>query len=151
MHYMVRVNLLIEGKTNSIISIEQVWQATLKTTKHAVLCCQLSTWQGAKKIWKIIFLREKFTREGNTFLFRPPVLVIQVERVECVTEEKALIEFMDFLKNVQPPIVLVGLDEETVGVLLQKLLTSDSIKLKSLVHGFTSWRRILGNCKTKYK
>ena len=71
--------------------------------------------------------------------------------MECVTEEKALIKFMDFLKNVQPPVVLVGLDEETVVVLLQKLLASDSIKLKSLFHGFTSWRRILGNCKTKYK
>ena len=47
-------------------------------------------------------------------MFRPPVLVRQVERVECVTEEKALIKFMDFLKNVQPPLVLVGLDEETV-------------------------------------
>ena len=63
-------------------------------------------------------------------MFRPPVLVRQVERVECVTEEKALIKFMDFLKNVQPPLVLVGLDEETVEVLLQKLLESDSIKLK---------------------
>ena len=63
-------------------------------------------------------------------------------RVECVGEEKALLAFLDFLESVAP---LVGLDEGTVGVLLEKLLAMDKVKLESLVDGFTWWERILAN------
>ena len=55
-------------------------------------------------------------------MFRPSVLVRRIERVECVGEEKALLAFLDFLESVAPRVVLVGLDEGTVGVLLEKLL-----------------------------
>ena len=78
-------------------------------------------------------------REGNSFLFRPAVLVRRVKRVECVSEEEALLAFFDFLESV----VLVGLDEETMGVLLEKLLATDKVKVESLVYGFTWWKRIL--------
>lgn len=76
-------------------------------------------------------------------MFRPAVLVRRVKRVECVSEEEALLAFFDFLESVAPRVVLVGLDEETVGVLLEKLLATDKVKLESLVYGFTWWKRIL--------
>ena len=63
--------------------------------------------------------------------------------MECVGEEKALLAFLDFLESVAPRVVLVGVNEGTVGVLLEKLLATDKVKLESLVYGFTWWKRIL--------
>ena len=61
----------------------------------------------------VIFTREDGT---STFLFRPSVLVKEVERVECILESDALSNFFTFLKSAGPNnIVLVGLDEDTVG------------------------------------
>ena len=66
--------------------------------------------------------------------------------MECVGEEKALLAFLDFLESVAPRrVVLVGLDESSVGVLLEKLLATDKVKLESIVDGFTWWERILEN------
>ena len=53
----------------------------------------------------------------STFLFRPTVLVRQVDRVECVSEEEAIDAFFAFLEAVGPNVVLVGVDEDTVSVL----------------------------------
>ena len=64
----------------------------------------------------------------SSFLFRPTVLVKQVERGECLTEEAAIDAFFHFLKTVGPNVVLVGIDEETVGVLVQKLKARDKAK-----------------------
>ena len=66
----------------------------------------------------LFFSNVTFTREDgtSTFLFRPSVLVKQVERVECIPESEALSNFFTFLMSVGPKnIVLVGLDEDTVG------------------------------------
>ena len=47
-------------------------------------------------------------REGSdTFLFRPPVLVEEVQRVVCVPERAALCTFLDFLEMIGPNIILV--------------------------------------------
>ena len=66
----------------------------------------------------LILLKHFVTREGgsSTFLFRPTVLVKQVARVECVSEEVAINAFFAFLKDVGPNVVLVGVDEDTVGL-----------------------------------
>ena len=48
-----------------------------------------------------------------------------------------------FFRECWPRVVLVGLDEETVEVLLEKLLATDKVKVESLVYGFTWWKRIL--------
>ena len=48
------------------------------------------------------------TREGSdTFLFRPPILVEEVERVVCVQESVALRTFLDFLDIIGPNLILV--------------------------------------------
>ena len=48
------------------------------------------------------------TREGSdTFLFRPPILVEEVQRVVCVPESEALRIFLDFLEIIGPNIILV--------------------------------------------
>ena len=93
------------------------------------------------------------TREGSTstFLFRPTVLVKQVERVECVSEEEAISAFFHFLKSVGPNVVLVGLDEDTVGLLVQKLKAKDKPKFWSLVAGYTWWKRVLKHTNLKHK
>ena len=87
----------------------------------------------------------------STFLFRPTVLVSEVERVECVSEEAAISAFFAFLKFVGPNVVLVGLDEDTVGVLIQKLKTKDKPEFWSLVAGYTWWKRILKHTNMKHK
>ena len=87
----------------------------------------------------------------STFLFRPTVLVSEVERVECVSEEAAISAFFAFLKFVGPNVVLVGLDEDTVGVLIQKLKTKDKAEFLSLVAGYTWWKRILKHTNMKHK
>ena len=93
------------------------------------------------------------TREGSTstFLFRPTVLVKQVDRLECVSEEEAISALYDFLKTVGPNIVLVGLDEETVGLLVEKLRAKDKAKFGSLVTGYTWWKRILERTNLKHR
>ena len=92
-------------------------------------------------------------REGSTstFLFRPTVLVKQVDRVECVSEEEAFSAFFHFLKSVGPNVVLVGLDEDTVGLLVQKLKAKDKPKFWSLVAGYTWWKRVLKHTNLKHK
>ena len=45
--------------------------------------------------------------EQGTFLFRPSVLVEDVQRVECLPEIEALAAFLDFLKDNGPNIILV--------------------------------------------
>ena len=48
-------------------------------------------------------------REGSdTFLFRPPILVEEVQRVVCVPESAALRTFLDFLEMIGPNIILVS-------------------------------------------
>ena len=93
------------------------------------------------------------TREEgtSTFLFRSPVLVKQVERVECVSEEVAISAFVAFLKSFGPGVVLVGMDEDTVGVLVQKLKAKDKPEFWSLVAGYTWWKRILKHTNMKHK
>ena len=43
----------------------------------------------------------------GTFLFRPPILVEEVQRVVCVPESVALRTFLDFLEMIGPNIILV--------------------------------------------
>ena len=69
----------------------------------------------------------------------------QIEPVKCVSEEEALLAFLAFLETVQPRVVLIGLDEETLGVLLQKLEDKHKEKFRSLVVGFTWWKRVFNN------
>jgi len=84
------------------------------------------------------------TREGrDTFLFRPPILVEEVQRVVCVPESAALCTFLDFLEMIGPNIILVGLDEDSVGVLMQKLKEANRARFLKQVEGYTWWRRIL--------
>ena len=71
--------------------------------------------------------------------------------MECVSEEAAISAFFAFLKFVGPNVVLVGLDEDTVGVLIQKLKTKDKPEFWSLVAGYTWWKRILKHTNMKHK
>ena len=74
-------------------------------------------------------------------MFRPTVLVERVDRVECIKEEDALRHFVRFLKNIGGNILIVGLDEETMGVLRRKLKKHS--KKGNSVYLFTWWQRIL--------
>ena len=87
----------------------------------------------------------------STFLFRSPVLVKHVKRVECVPENAAIAAFFQFLKTIGPNVVLVGLDEDTVGILVQKLKAKDKTWFRSLVAGYSWWKRILKHSNMKHK
>ena len=71
--------------------------------------------------------------------------------MECVSEEAAISAFFHFLKSVGPNVVLVGLDEDTVGLLVQKLKAKDKPKFRSLVAGYTWWKRVLKHTNLKHK
>ena len=91
-----------------------------------------------------------FRKEStSTFFFHPTASAKETEPVKCVSEEEALLAFVDFLETVGHGVVLVGLDEETVDVLLQKLEAEHLAKFQSLVVGFTWWRRILAKTKPR--
>ena len=99
-------------------------------------------------------LKRYFSREENPsrLLFQPAALSKQIEPVRCVSEEKALEAFMAFLETVGPRIVLVGLDEETLGVLLQKLEVRCHDQFWSLVTGFAWWKKLFDdNVKGKQR
>ena len=84
--------------------------------------------------------------DKNTFLFRPTVLVEEVQHVVCLTESAALHTFLDYLEEIGPNVILVGLDEDTLGVLMQKLKGGqgqDRARFLKQVDGFTWWMRIL--------
>ena len=102
-----------------------------------------------KKVFKINYTSRK--ESTSTFLFRPAASVEETEAVECVSEERALLAFLVFLENVGPGAILVGLNEETMGVLLRMFEDKHKAKFQNLVFGFTWWKRILYNTKTKQK
>ena len=98
-------------------------------------------------------LKRYFSREENPsrLLFQPAALSKQIEPVRCVSEEKALEAFMAFLETVGPRIVLVGLDEDTLGVLLQKLEVRCHDQFWSLVTGFAWWNMLFDDIKAKQR
>ena len=101
--------------------------------------------------------------DNGTFLFRPPVMVEQVERRVCVSEREALCSFLDFLEKAGPNIILVfhqnqlimiafsqvGLDEDSVGVLMLKLQKVSVHRFLMQVDGYTWWRRVLESLGSK--
>ena len=74
-----------------------------------------------------------------------------MERVECKTEKAAIEDFFRYLNTLGPDVVLVGLDEDTVGVLVQKLKAVSKNKFRKTVAGFTWWNRILKHTNFKHK
>ena len=71
--------------------------------------------------------------------------------MECVPEDAAISAFFVFLGSIGPNVVLFGLDEDTVGVLVQKLKAKDKQKFRNLVAGYTWWKRILKHTNSKHK
>ena len=71
------------------------------------------------------------------FLFREKALVSETNRLECVKEEDAMELFLKYLELAGPNVVLVGMDEDSVGVLLQKLESHNAAKFLQLVVGYT--------------
>ena len=67
----------------------------------------------------------------------------QSSRIKCVTEEEALRDFLDILEVRGPNVILMCVDEETVGLLLDKLKTQDRKRFKETVTGYSWWRRVL--------
>ena len=86
----------------------------------------------------------KMVREDQSkFTFREKVLVSETKSLECVQEGKAIELFFKYLELAGPNVVLVGVDENTIGVLLQKLESHNAAKFLQLVVGYTWWRRIV--------
>ena len=96
----------------------------------------------------------KMTREDkNTFRFCGEISSFEcTERFhpvgpKCIQEEEALELFFKFLELAGPNVVLVGLDEDTIGVLLKKLESHNTAKFLQLVVGYNWWSRIHGSGK----
>ena len=93
----------------------------------------------------------KITREDkNTFRFCGEISLFECTDPvgpKCIQEEEALELFFKFLELAGPNVVLVGLDEDTIGVLLKKLESHNTTKFLQLVVGYTWWSRIHGSGK----
>ena len=64
-------------------------------------------------------------------------------RIKCVVEDEALRDFFEYLEARGPNVILVGVDEDTVGVVLDKLKAMDRKRCKASVVGYSWWRRVL--------
>jgi hypothetical protein len=84
------------------------------------------------------------TREDDgTFLYRSQFEIVEDEnKILCVDEGEALMEFLVFLEDF-PRCVILGVDEESVSILVKKLKEVNKKKVKELVVGFTYWKRVL--------
>eukprot|EP00092_Neocalanus_flemingeri_P006012 GFUD01006478.1.p1 GENE.GFUD01006478.1~~GFUD01006478.1.p1 ORF type:complete len:613 (-),score=116.47 GFUD01006478.1:6-1694(-) len=84
------------------------------------------------------------TREDDgTFLYRCQFEIVDDDdKIFFVDERKALKELLDFLQNF-PGCVILGVDEDSVAILVKKLKEVNRDKFKELVVGFTYWKRVL--------
>jgi len=83
------------------------------------------------------------TREDDgTFLFRSRFEAIEEsKKVVCVEEREALENLLDFLET-YTNCVIVGVDEDTIAILVKKLKGVDGYK-SSVIVGYTYWKRVL--------
>jgi len=84
------------------------------------------------------------TREDDgTFLFRSRFEIIEKEKkIVCVEEEEALKSFLNFLDRFSDCLIL-GVDEDTVSILVKKLKVVDEVRFSRNIRGFTYWKRVL--------
>jgi hypothetical protein len=86
-------------------------------------------------------------QDDGRYFFRKKLQVLRPGmEVTCVMENVALEEFFFFLERIKKSgfkIVLVGVDEDTVAVLVNKLRAVDSTRFDQVVSGYSYWRRIL--------
>ena len=84
------------------------------------------------------------TKENDgIFQFRSQFEIIEEGRkIVCVDEGKALKDLLMFLQNFQN-CILVGIDEDSISILVKKLKDLNRDKFKLLVKGFTHWKRVL--------
>ena len=83
------------------------------------------------------------TREDDgTWLFRSRFEVIkEAEKIVCHQESEAIASLLDFLLN-YPNCIVVGVDEDTVAILVKKLKYFCGDQWKT-ISGFTYWKRVL--------
>ena len=101
----------------------------------------------------LLEMRKVFREDQQTFLFREHALVSETKRLECVQKKMAMELFFKYLELAGPNVVLVGVDEDSIGVLLQKLKSKDAKTFLQLVVGYTWWTRIFGggDCNLDWK
>jgi len=108
----------------------------------AVTPCGLEKYLDHCKLGGDLLQALHMTREDDgTFLFRSRFEAIEGEKIICIKENEALQSFLDFLGN-YPNSVLLGVDEDTISILAQKLKNLDREKF-SKITGFTYWKRVL--------
>ena len=87
------------------------------------------------------------TREedGSSFLYRRQYeqVIKRKERTVCVSESQALEDCILFLEKLGLDVILVGVDEDTLAVLIAKLKIQARDRFMQVVKGFTYWRRLL--------
>ena len=83
--------------------------------------------------------------EGSSFLYRRQYeqVIQRTERTVCVSESQALEDCILFLEKLGSDVILVGVDEDTLAVLIAKLKIQARDRFMQVVKGFTYWRRLL--------
>merc|ERR1719427_1248356 len=81
--------------------------------------------------------------DDGIYLFRSQFEIVDEDKkIICVEEKEALKCFLSFLENF-PKCVILGVDEDSVSILVKKLKGVNKEKVKELVSGFTYWKRVL--------
>ena len=84
------------------------------------------------------------TREDDgSFQFRSQFdIIADDKKIVCVEERRALKDFIEYLRKI-PNCVILGVDEDTIAILDQRLRDEKKEKLKNIVSGFTCWKLVL--------
>ena len=81
----------------------------------------------------------------NTWLFRRR-FDVAAQRIVCRSEKSAICEFLEFVLKLKKPVVFIGVDEETLSVVLSKckqIAKEKYEELRHIIRGFTYWSRTL--------
>ena len=119
---------LLHSSTSTTVHLTQL--AATNTTNFAniflpILPSLLPDLLDRYRVGNLIEVMKVLKEDRQTFLFREHALVSETKRLECVQELAG------------PNVVLVGVDEDSIGVLLQKLKSQDAKKFLQLVVGYT--------------
>jgi len=81
--------------------------------------------------------------EDGKFLFRSQFEIVQENnKIVCVEESEALKGLLDFLEDF-PNCIILGVDEDSISILVEKLRDANKDRFRQLITGFTYWKRVL--------
>jgi len=145
----VHVELLRSNKHNfsKLTQIGCVAHSDADTFFRSIRPCGIENLLDNYKLSGDLLQALHMTREDDgTFLFRKKFDVVETSKnIICVEEKEALRSFIRYLQS-YPNCILVGIDEDTVAILMKKL---EKMRMVENIVGFSYWKRVLRYSEVK--